>query len=74
MFYQSYCGRTTILIFELNRFKFCLIMIITDFELTYRDSGNTFFIFHNTVSPMYPENRDTKIRFCSLNQKTKTLL
>ena len=41
------------------------------FELTNRDSGNTLFIFHDTVFPTYPENHDTKEGFCFLNRGIK---
>ena len=34
---------------------------------------NAFFIFCNKVFPSYPENYDTKITFCFLNQWTKPL-
>ena len=35
---------------------------------------NTFLIFHDTISSTYPENHNTKITFCFLNQGTKTNL
>ena len=40
----------------------CSLIICTEFELTFGDSGNTiyFLFFHDTVFPTLPENHNTK--------------